>query len=230
MPKPTLALITKPSIPEFTVEVIDCSGDGPRIYFIELKVKNQQFTPYEVQESPQSANWTIEFYYNIQVKERNGENWISFHSPLVEPLKPSNSDYTVLSFRLSPTHPAQGFMLESYDATTDSYSEPSLSGLPFNPEIDFRFEAMTGYVHRGYNPNATDQLQMWPWIFTGETSGWSNTQTIAIDENDSTTNTNMSLFQNPSVLLAIVSAVSMASASIGLLVYFKKRHTKSIGA
>jgi hypothetical protein len=39
---------------------------------------------------------------------------------------------------------------------------------------------MIGYVSRNYNPSATNQLEMYPWEFTGQESGWSGTQTVAV--------------------------------------------------
>jgi hypothetical protein len=51
---------------------------------------------------------------------------------------------------------------------------------PAVAQVDFQVEAMTGFVHRVFNPNATNQLEMYPYVFSGETSGWSNTQTLTI--------------------------------------------------
>ena len=41
---------------------------------------------------------------------------------------------------------------------------------------------MIGYIRRVYNPNATNQLEMYPYVFTGETSDWGETQIVTIPE------------------------------------------------
>jgi hypothetical protein len=75
--------VQTPSVPEFTVELVDSSYDEPTTYFtdpytgetvthegyhvyrqnIELKIKNQPFTPYT-----ETGGQNIDFYYNIRIK------------------------------------------------------------------------------------------------------------------------------------------------------------------
>ena len=62
--------------------------------------------------------------------------------------------------------------------------------------LTFQVEAMIGYVHRVYNPDATSMLTMYPWRFTGETSGWSETQTVTLGAPASTTTPDISPSQN----------------------------------
>ncbi|MBT0159744.1 hypothetical protein G4O51_07145 [Candidatus Bathyarchaeota archaeon A05DMB-2] len=186
--------ITKPFVPEFTVKLVDYSYDVPATQSvdpytgetvtipahrvenrsIEVRIKNQPFTPYY----DAGSGFNISLYLNVRVKGHYAENWINLYSPAVVPLKPSNSDYTVLYFplTLSPTRPEQGYSLESYDTTTDSYS-PRLTGLPSNAQLDFQVKAMIGYVSR--------TVEFASWHFTGEESDWSNAQTITIDSNPS---------------------------------------------
>jgi hypothetical protein len=178
-----------------------------------------------------TANWTVYFYYNVRAKGHYAENWIPFYyyGDYEFPTQ-SNSDYTTIIYplHLSPTHPEQGYILEH------------LSGLPSNAQVDFQIEAMKGYFHRGYNPNATDQLQMWEWIFTGETSGWSSTQTITLPTSTSSpasspsptstsdqTPTPTPSQESPQTELTTIIGVAIVTvvlgAGLGLLVYFKKR-------
>lgn len=192
--------IPKPSVPQFTVKFVDSSYDVPTSYSIdpytganvtqpshhvenrsiELTINNQPFTPVWVQEG--TSNWTAHFYYNVRVKGHYAENWTTLYI-IGEGPTPSNSDYTVISYQLtlSPTQPDQGYTLENRNTNSNS-----LTGLPPNSQIDFQVEAMIGAAHRGYNPDATDQLQMFPWVFDGEESGWSNTQTVTISDGTST--------------------------------------------
>jgi hypothetical protein len=184
-----LSDIPKPSVPEFTVNFVDRSYDVPTTYYvdqytgetvtnsgkhvenktIELKIKNQPFTPYT------EDGWQISLFYDVRIKAHYAENWVSLYAPVVIPLQPSNSEYTELCFllTLSPTHPEQGYSLESYDTNTDSYS-PRISGITSAAQIDFQVEAMIGYVSR--------TTEFASWAFTGEESGWSNTQTVFIPE------------------------------------------------
>jgi hypothetical protein len=198
MPESTMASIPKPAVPQFTLKLVDNSYAAPTTYSIdpytgenvthlshhvdnktiELKIENQPFVPYN------ESGWLVSFHYLVQVKGHYAENWVPLYI-MGEGPTPSNSDHTVIAYKLtlSETRQDQTYTLGSYDT---NISTNSITGLPSNAQIDFRVEATIGYVHRGYNPNATDQLQMWPWIFTGEESGWSNTQTITIDSNPST--------------------------------------------
>ena len=251
-PENASAQITKPSVPEFTVNFVDHSYDVPTSYSIdpytgqtvthpakhvdnktiELTIKNQPFVSYN------ESGWLISFYYNVRVKGHYAENWINLYSPAVVPLNPSNSDYTVLSFplTLSPTQPDQGYTLESYDTNTDSYS-PRLSGLPSNAQIDFQVEAMIGYVSR--------TVEFASWHFTGEESGWSDTQTLTINasapittpddgtaseggthEGITSDEATQRMEQSAFILGAVVTGV-LVCAGLGLLVYFKKRNRQA---
>jgi len=190
--------IPKPSVPEFTVELVDSSYDVPTTYStdpytgetvthegyhvgsktIEVTIKNQPFVPFWIQENPSVANWTINFYYNVRIKGHFSEDWKGlYYASDGYPSQDSGSEYTVLSYqgRYSPT---EGMSFQTSALMTT---------FPVDAQIDFQVEAMIGYVSRVYNPDATEQLAMWPWRFTGETSGWSNTQTITIPTTPSPT-------------------------------------------
>jgi hypothetical protein len=176
MVKPSFASITKPSVPEFTVKFVDSSYDVPTTYSIdpytganvthpsyhvdnrtiELTIKNQPFV------SSNDGGWDTSFYYNVRTKGHYAENWTIVYSPDLGYPTQSNSDYTVISYAL------------------DENVYPFWDELSSGAQVDFQVQAMVGAVHRGYNPNTTDQLLMFPWVFEGETSGWSNTQTLTV--------------------------------------------------
>ena len=206
--------IPKPSIPEFKVEYV--SGT------VEVRIENQPFTTMVVQEG--TATWTVEFYYNIRVKEHHEENWVNLYSPAVVPLNPSNSDYTLLSFllTLSPTHPEQGYILESYHSKSGSYF-PSLTGLDSDAQIDFQVEAMVGYLSR--------TVEFASWHFTGETSGWSSTQTLTLGENQTPTPSpeiTPTPYEEPqsteqTVIIGLAITVAVLAVGLGLLIYLIKR-------
>jgi hypothetical protein len=176
MVKPSFASITKPSVPGFTLKFVDSSYDVPTTYSIdpyteanvthpsyhvdnrtiEVTIKNQPFVSYY-----HANSFNISLYYNVRMKGHYAQNWTDLYFLEDEHPIQSNSDYTVISYSLGGAY--------------------SLIGeLPAGAQVDFQVEAMEGYFSRIYNPNATDPLEMFPWGFTGEESGWSNTQTVTI--------------------------------------------------
>jgi hypothetical protein len=228
------AAMPKPSVPEFTVKLIDSSYDVPTTYSIDpytgenvthpghrvenrtiaVTIKNQPFVPfYDV-----SSGWNISFYYGVRVKGHYVENWTELY--LVEDVPTqSYSEYTVLSYALSG---------EDTYILGDKMME-----FPPGAQVDFQVEAMIGYVHRVFNPNATNQLEMYPYYFTGETSGWSETRTITIPTSissppDQTPTSTPDQEPQQTELLQIILAVALIATvvgvGLGLLVYFKKRN------
>ncbi len=165
-----------PTIPEFTVQLVDRSYIVPASTTIdpytgqnvtnpsyyaenrtaEIAIKNQLFTPYY--ENSTGAQWKITLMYQIRTKGHFAKNWTNLYFVEDGLLPASNSEYTTVSYSLG---------------------EGSIWGnLQTNAQVDFQLEAMIGYISRVYNPNATIQIEMYPWQFTGQTSGWSNIQTI----------------------------------------------------
>jgi hypothetical protein len=227
--------IPKPSIPEFTLKLVDNSYDVPTTYStdpytgqtithpathvdnrsIEVTIKNQPFTAISVNEG--SSSWLVDFYYNVRVKGHYADDWIALYPPADIPLKPSNSDYTTVSFLIT-----QGYSLEAYNAITDSY-DARLNGLPANAQIDFQVEAMIGYVSR--------TTEFASWHFSGEESGWSNTQTITIPESQTptpspaatpTSSPQPASTELTTILGATIIAIALG-AGLGLLIYLIKR-------
>jgi hypothetical protein len=101
-------------------------------------------------------------------------------------------------------------------------------------QTDIQVEAMIGYVHRVIEGNSA------PWVFTGETSGWSETQTISIPANTplnptSTPPTSPSQSPTPTpyqepqqtelteAIVGGVIAIVVIGAGLGLLIYLIKR-------
>ncbi|XHH09533.1 MAG: hypothetical protein ACFCUE_02585 [Candidatus Bathyarchaeia archaeon] len=167
---------SNPSVPEFSAAFIDASYDVPTTYStdpytgetvthqgyhvqnrtLEVTIKNQPFTAYE--ENGQIIN----FYLNIRIKGAHTKEWINIYSPDRGYLTQSNSEYTKVAYSL------------------DDNEFPFWDNIPEGGTVDFQVEALVGSVHRSYNPNATEQLDMYPYVFTGKTSGWSNTHTVTV--------------------------------------------------
>jgi hypothetical protein len=194
--------IPQPSVPEFTVEFVNGT--------IEVKIKNQPFVSYY----DTSIGWNIDFHYNIRIKGDFSEDWTELY--LIEEVPThSSSEYTMLSYALvgENTYILGNKMIE----------------FPSGAQIDFQVEAMIGYVHRVYNPNATSHLEMYPYVFTGEKSGWSETQTITLptatpSSSPSPTSTPKTpeTMQFEAILGAVIAA-AVIGAGLGLLIYLIKR-------
>ena len=214
-------LIPKPSVPEFTVQIVSYPYDVPTTHSIdpftgqnitqegyhvenksiEVRIKNQPFTPYQIQDS-NGNEWTINLHYNIRIKGHFSEDWIELYRASDGYPIQHGKDDVVLSYVLEPN--------------TDTVWGTKYVTIPAGGQVDFQVKAMIGYVHR----EVTMPVPGTGWLFTGETSGWSNTQTLIIGEN-LPSSTEPSVFQ---IATGIAIGVAIAAAvSVGLLVYFKKR-------
>ena len=186
--------IPKPDVPRFTVNLIDSSYDIPATSTIdpytgqtvtqnsshvdartiEISIKNQPFTPFKTQNG--TATWDVDFCYNIRWKGHFEQDWHELF--LVSDGFPSQnyeSDYTVLSYN------------GEYSSTDGLQFNAGSIMTVFSPnsQVDFQVEAMIGYVSREYAGNYGPLS--YPYVFNGETSGWSSTQSITINANAPTT-------------------------------------------
>jgi hypothetical protein len=188
--------IPKPVVPAFTAQLIDNSYDVPAStsidpyngqtinntgyhvenYTIELTIVNQPFSPITVYEG--TSNWTANFYYNVRTKGHFANEWITLYSPDSDYPKKSTSQFTIIA----------------YSTRGDNGFEMAGGTFASNPgdQIDYQVKAMIGYVSRVYDSSATNQLEMFPWKFTGQESGWSSTQTVTLPGNAATTTPNTS--------------------------------------
>jgi hypothetical protein len=172
--------ISKPSVPEFTVQFIDSSYDIPTTHSydpytgqeitnpgyhvdkksIEVKIKNQPFTPNTVN------GQNINLYYNIRVKGHFDGNWTELYRATYSfPRQSTNADYTIFSYTWAG------------DGETELGTR--MITLRDGAQADFQVEAMVGYVADA-GPFSDRSPREY---FEGEVSGWSNTQTITINEN-----------------------------------------------
>jgi hypothetical protein len=165
------AAIPKPSVPEFSLKIVDHSYDVPSStttktdpytgektvtihhgYHIEnksveIQTKNQPFKPY------QEGATSIGLCYNISYKGHYEDTWKYYWCYDYDWFFwQSSSDYTTIT--PAPLLPAKG-------------------------EVDFRVQAQIGYFING--------TPVWPiervYTFNGQVSGWSDTQTISSPTN-----------------------------------------------
>jgi hypothetical protein len=152
--KPTNAqTISKPAIPEFTVQLVDNSYDVPVIQTIDPYTGEKITHPshhvenktIEIKIANQRNDYTI--YYSVNMKGHFEENWTAIYSTWNR-MKQSDSQFTIFNFN------------------------PPVAG-----KIDFQVEAAAGYWTQGdvIVPGAPRGD-----VFFGEKSGWSSTQTLTI--------------------------------------------------
>lgn len=145
--------IPKPTVPEFTVQLVDNSYDvsaiqtidpytGEKITHPSHHVENKTI---ELKIANQRNDYTI--YYSVKMKGHFEENWTAIYSTWHR-MKQSDSQFTIFNFN------------------------PPVAG-----KIDFQVEAAAGYWTQGEItvPGAPRGD-----VFIGEKSGWSSTQTLTI--------------------------------------------------
>jgi disulfide bond formation protein DsbB len=237
-----------PSIPTFTVQLVGPPYIHPTTYqldqstgqivanigysneysAVELTIKNQ---PLVFDYSNVHLIGAFGFYYNIQIKPHSSSgDWIDiYHAWDYGYGVPSNSEYTNLSFSI------EGQMGVGVLAGT---------------QLDIQVQAMIGSIGRQYNPNASSPIGMYPYVFSGETSAWSSTQTISIPANfplsanspsptsslnPTAASTSMPTTTNPtgnsisvplSILIVVVAVFLAIIVALSLLLF--RRHQKTI--
>ncbi|MCW4044727.1 MAG: hypothetical protein NWE94_04325 [Candidatus Bathyarchaeota archaeon] len=194
----------KPSIPEFALKLVSPVSETNETR-IELTITNQPF------DSSNAYHYSL--VYNVRIRTPSDENWIELYNAEDGYPFQSDSGYTVLSYVLGES---------AYYPPEDYPLAPSMKVgvLPTEGQVDFQVEAMIGYRDRDAYVNG-----IMPYMFKGEKSGWSNTQTLTIS--DSSTPPEPEPF--PAVPVAAVAFVAVVVAvGAGLLVYFKRRSGESI--
>lgn len=176
----------KPSVPQFSIQVVDHSYDFPTTYTtdsftgkqvanpgyhvddirVEGKIKNQHFTPYTIP-NPNSTNsydtnLNIDFYYNISYKGHFGNEWRQLHG---------SEDVD--------------FLKQSYSSVFTDFNISRNNGIDLQDgsQVDIRVKAVIGFETWGF-------ASAWPYrILNGEDSGWSSTLTVTVSKNTSSDNT-----------------------------------------
>ncbi len=174
---------TKPLTPEFTSKYIDLSYDVPATYgidpytgktvttqdsyhvdnrSIQFTIKNQPFTTY----MDPSGNQTG-LYYNFRIKGAYGTEWDYY------PFAPngvSTNRYGGPFDPISPRSPASKIAQSNTEYTTITITIPGVYRVPAEAQLEVQAQAITGYM----------VYQNRVYVFIGESSDWSSTQTIKI--------------------------------------------------
>jgi hypothetical protein len=196
MAVPAKANVPKPSMPQFTVQYVDRSYDIPQTYTtsidpytgkeiktpqggyhienknIEVTIKNQPFTPFK-----DANGHEISLMYNIRWKGHFEDSWNYYAGKqtsmefLHNYFSASDSQYSTWVATLS---------FSEYEEKVGKYeafiAPPSDGG-----EIDFQVEALIGYSTETDRSCVMLFGPISHFNFTGESSGWSNTQTLTIE-------------------------------------------------
>ena len=251
MSKPANAqTIPKPSVPEFTLKYVDKSYNVPPTYGIdpytgknvmtqagyyiknasvEVIIKNQPFTAYH------NENGLLVYLFYVIESKGHFENWNPFFSDasywmkqnLSENYPPnfisySDSQYTIVTYGLDGDNATVSTYYGGYDY--------SLSNVSVGGQIDFRVQAIIGYSTR-YNDTPVPGVPVFDptdpnprhYIFTGEISDWSTTQTVTIPES----NTSLTLTPTPSPTVPelswfIVVPLLLSLFSVAMVVRHRK--------
>jgi len=166
------AAVPKPSVPEFTVEPVGPSFDIPPTYsfnsssglFYINEGYHVEFSSVKlvIKNQPFTNQSNFAFlHYNVRIKPHNSPDryWqeLFFAGADGYPIQTS-FDYTVIPL------PVEGSKLLG---TT----------IPTGAATDIQVEAMVGHIGRDNTGFP------YPYVFIGETSGWSNTQTVTLPAN-----------------------------------------------
>ncbi len=186
---------SKPSVPEFTIKYVDHSYDITPIYGIdqytgetiitkqgehvdnrtvEITIKNQPFTPFN-----DSSGNTINRFFDVRYKGSYGEAWTT--------LCAGQNQMAILGGGTLYKTPyiEYGYAIQNYAA---QYTTISYKLTPANGQMDFQVQALEGYTK-----GIRDAFMYRTYItfsFYGESSSWSDTQTISFPDGKVTTSSN----------------------------------------
>jgi hypothetical protein len=212
--RPVSSAIVKPSVPEFTLKYADYSYDVSPTYgidsytgknvitqtgyhvenkSIEVRIENQPFTVYK-----DSNGSYVLLNYDIRWKGHFEDNW-----------RVSSSNYYIVASSCtmvrsggldSLVYPNAPFTVLLYALGENQQSVYWIRNISDGGQVDFQVRALVGNYIRVYGTPVPPFGTPYHDIFTGETSDWSNTQTITISDNSdisSTPNPSDSLSENP---------------------------------
>ncbi|MCW3999756.1 MAG: hypothetical protein NWE93_05920 [Candidatus Bathyarchaeota archaeon] len=133
---------------------------------IEVRIQNEPFTSFTIQDDSGNT-WNVNYLYNIRWKGHFEQDWTEVSYPSDGYLRSNSGSESVFSIIGGEYSSSEGLKL---------YINGWQSSYTVGAQIDVQVEAMIGYVHRVFENGG------FPYVFTGETSGWSGTQTLTITD------------------------------------------------
>ena len=202
---PTPSFIPKPSVPEFSLILIPSFPEENKTT-LELTIKNQPFDEDNI--------YNYSLVYNVRIRTFD-ENWTALYNAEDGYPPQSDSVLTVLSYVSGEIayYPGENYPLAP---------SKEVGRIPSYGQVDFQVQAMIGYRTRSWKFYGG---QMLPYVFEGESSGWSNIQTVTIGEEQSPTSTpyNEPQQAGQQVILGVAVTIAVIVAGLGLLLYRIKR-------
>jgi hypothetical protein len=188
----TSSAISTPSVPEIiSVKYVDLSYDVAPVYgtdqytgetvvkqegyridnrSLAVTLRNQPFTAYN------DANGTcIDLFFNFRLKGSYGASWDYY--PFAENGYTTQVYGSVLFWSNASPAPAPKLIQTNTEYTTITFTIPGAYRVPIGAVLDVQAQTMTGYmiyVNKVYQ-------------FFGESSGWSNSKTVKVDNTASST-------------------------------------------
>jgi hypothetical protein len=236
--------IPNPSVPEFTLKYVDNSHNVLPIYgvdpytgknvvtqdgyfiqnkSVEIRIKNQPFTSYR-----NENNSIVGLWYNV-VSKGHFQVW-GYGNPGVDNyLFSSDSDYTLITCGLDGNNGSDPFR--------GNFWMGGAGIIPEGGQLDFRIQALIGYKTKIIDPPVPPFMEAYHYIFTGQSSDWSNTQTISIPDGAVSTATPSPTSSNPTTVPTSTPTstvpefpswtspllLSLMLTTFGLLVYYKRQ-------
>ncbi|MCL5876564.1 MAG: hypothetical protein M1540_01975 [Candidatus Bathyarchaeota archaeon] len=184
--------VTKPSVPEYNIQVSKTSN---QTILLNFKIKNEAFTSYE-HKDPNNHLHIIEYYYNIHFKVLHAQNdqWFDpydLNHGYIERILGNITSYVVHGQNL----PEMGYDFKEWNSL-----------IPKNASMEIQLQGMIGYY------NSTH--------FIGQISDWSNSLTV--DLNQMTVVTPNPSPTVPEFSWLIILPLTLSTLLIGFIVRRKK--------
>lgn len=188
--------ISKPSIPDFTVKYVDRSYNTPTTYktdpyngqqiidqysqhvenrTIEITIRNQPFTPYN-----DSNGHEVNLFFDVRHKGSFTEDWVKMFGGQTQSIW----------YDIQSLYAKYGYAVEDYSSQTTTVVY-QLIGAPQDGQVDIQVQALIGYTTASYDGHI--MFSIVSYSFSGQESGWSNTQTVTFGNAPSPLPTNAPL-------------------------------------
>lgn len=187
-----------PSVPQFSVTFVGLWYDSTALVdnrTLVFTIKNQPFTTYK-----DSHGNEIGLYYNFRVKEHSGSQW--YYYPF-EPKGTTKWLYGILTMGILSGPFFNSSKSENTTAYVNFYSFFNTHTVPSNSQLDVQVQAKIGQIILDYTGLRAGS----GYNFTGNSSNWSNTQTITLTEGSTSTDISSSPSATPSATPAPTTAV-----------------------
>jgi hypothetical protein len=228
--------ITQPSVPEFTLTLVDDSYDVPLTttvnpYTGKTEISGGYHVKHDLEVHIQLKNQPFKgLFYQVQTKGHFSQDWHAIEYWIGE----AGSRY----------NPRTPYKEQKYAAQYTILKYKDSGNLPREGLIDFRVQALIGHPVVHHTSDHLDLYNMWAsFSFNGTASDWSNTQTINLSDGtvtqspsssspnttpDQTTESPTPTQTEFTIAMGAAGVAAVIVAGVSLLFYFKKRRSGDI--